>query len=688
MSLFGDSARGGKTSLFGDDNDDITPKAASNSLFGTSNDDHDPWGLPVPKSRKRHDVGSLLNGVTLPHIYEEAFVAANPRPSGILPLSSLRQILDCSHLAPHVLNKILTLVLPDDSEIGRGEFVVAMALVGLAQEGEDVSLDGVDERRKDLPIPKLDLPKPTPPEPEAKPIPETAAGVSATSIPDRPTSARPPRTPAPIDNPEHNPFSSSLPNEPPVPPVAPAILQAPPLTSSESQHFVRPLSQPRQEQEEEHGEADPWGGNNPGASHDILGSHAAPPASTWTSTRGGDNMYTPSTSVSGAGGSIQIQTVPEKEGLPLFKHVNYTITHHQPATTSTTVTRRYSDFTWLLSTLTRRYPFRLIPLMPPKRLAVNGHYLSADAAFLERRRRGLKRFLEGVVGHPILGKDVLVGVFLSVPVEIGVWRKQASVTVQEEFDGIDTIPEGLVEGLPPNLDEVVERVRTALKVQGQTWIGMCTLLERLARRQEGFAMDLFRVSLSLGALVDDSSASICPTHNCQACPTTNRGLSLVSKHLQHAQGLLEDESRAWDDGVLEDLKRQRDKVVGMREMFERWEKGSGDDVAKLEKRIRTSEAKIAVLRLKEGKEGEITKLEQGIVQDKATISQFMNRRVMIRQCLLDEIVYFHKSQTHVGKLWQGFAAELVKYGELGAENWRRMDEGVQGVFLVDAGDFA
>ncbi|ODQ55147.1 hypothetical protein SAICODRAFT_17546 [Saitoella complicata NRRL Y-17804] len=661
------------SALFGDDDGHRAPS----SLFGSSADEHDPWGLPVPKSRKRRHVGSLLDGVTLPDIYEQAYVAANPRPSGILPLSSLRTILDSSHLAPHVLNKLLTLVLPDDGEIGRGEFVVAMALVGLAQEGEDVTLDGVHERRKDLPIPKLDLLKPTPPEPEAKPIPET--GVSATLIPDRPTSARPPRTPAPIDNPEHNPFSSSLPNDPLVPPVAPAILQAPPLTSSESQHFVRPLSQPR---EEEHGEADPWGGNSPGAilSTHHTTTHAAPPpppiaASTWTST----HDTTP---------SIQIQTVPEKEGLPLFKHVNYTITHHPRNQPATTVTRRYSDFTWLLSTLTRRYPFRLIPLMPPKRLAVNGHYLSADAAFLERRRRGLKRFLEGVVGHPVLGRDVLVGVFLSVPVEIGVWRKQASVTVQEEFEGIDTIPEGLAEGSPANLDEVVERVRTALKVQGQTWIGMCALLERLARRQEGFAMDLFRVSLSLGALVDDSSASICPTPNCQACPTTNTGLSLVSKHLQHAQGLLEDESRAWDDGVLEDLKRQRDKVVGMREMFERWEKGSGDDVAKLEKRIRTSEGKIANLRLKEGKEGEITKLGQGIIQDKATIAQLMTRRVLIRQCLLDEIVYFHKSQTHVGRLWQGFAAELVKYGELGAENWRRMDAGVQGVFLIDAGDFA
>lgn len=77
-----------------------------------------------------------------------------------------------------------------------------------------------------------------------------------------------------------------------------------------------------------------------------------------------------------------------------------------------TVQRRYSDFTWLLSCLTKRYPFRLLPSLPPKRVQIAGTYLATDDLFLERRRTGLQRFLSFCVNHPVLGRDGLVKVFL------------------------------------------------------------------------------------------------------------------------------------------------------------------------------------------------------------------------------------------------------------------------------------
>lgn len=77
------------------------------------------------------------------------------------------------------------------------------------------------------------------------------------------------------------------------------------------------------------------------------------------------------------------------------------------------VPRRYSDFVWLLEVLHRRYPFRLLPNLPPKRVAVNGYHFVADEGFLERRRRGLQRFLEKVVNHPVLGSDGVVNTFMT-----------------------------------------------------------------------------------------------------------------------------------------------------------------------------------------------------------------------------------------------------------------------------------
>lgn len=67
--------------------------------------------------------------------------------------------------------------------------------------------------------------------------------------------------------------------------------------------------------------------------------------------------------------TVTITTLPEKEGIFMFQHRNYEV---KSARRASTVIRRYSDFVWLLDCLHRRYPFRQLPLLPPKR--VGGKY--------------------------------------------------------------------------------------------------------------------------------------------------------------------------------------------------------------------------------------------------------------------------------------------------------------------------
>jgi sorting nexin-8 len=89
-----------------------------------------------------------------------------------------------------------------------------------------------------------------------------------------------------------------------------------------------------------------------------------------------------------------------------------------------------------------------------------------------------------------------------------------------------------------------------------------------------------------------------------------RGLDLVS-------GVLGDESRAWDEGILEDLKRQRDVLVAMRDVFDRRDRLAGDNVPSLEKRITNNEGKIEGMRTKPdaaAKADQITKLETQITK--------------------------------------------------------------------------
>jgi sorting nexin-8 len=110
--------------------------------------------------------------------------------------------------------------------------------------------------------------------------------------------------------------------------------------------------------------------------------------------------------------AILVTLMPEKEGVFLFQHHNYEVTSQRRGSK---VVRRYSDFVWLLDCLHKRYAYRVLPLLPPKRVAVNGNHLSNDNSFIEKRRRGLARFLNALVRHPVLNQEQLVVMFLTVP---------------------------------------------------------------------------------------------------------------------------------------------------------------------------------------------------------------------------------------------------------------------------------
>jgi len=63
---------------------------------------------------------------------------------------------------------------------------------------------------------------------------------------------------------------------------------------------------------------------------------------------------------------VTVSLLEEKEGMFLFQHRNYEVTSVRK---NSKVVRRYSDFVWLLDCLYKRYPFRQLPLLPPKRVA-------------------------------------------------------------------------------------------------------------------------------------------------------------------------------------------------------------------------------------------------------------------------------------------------------------------------------
>ncbi|KAF4198346.1 hypothetical protein CNMCM8927_006370 [Aspergillus lentulus] len=311
--------------------------------------------------------------------------------------------------------------------------------------------------------------------------------------------------------------------------------------------------------------------------------------------------------------TVTVNLLPEKEGMFMFQHRNYEVKSARRETIpvpTTSVTSTQKNFRYVRAQACYKLSSKLTHFFP---FEVNGTHLSADSnSFLEKRRRGLVRFTNALVRHPVLSQEQLVIMFLTVPTELSVWRKQATISVQDEFTG-RVLPPDLEDSLPANLTDVFETVRSGVKRSAEIYINLCTLVERLAKRNEGLAADHLRFSLALQSLTEVTKDTYAVDTN--DVPILNEGIMATARHLSNSQSLLEDEARAWENGILEDLKFQRDCLVSVREMFDRRDRYARNNISQLERRIESNERKLQELRSRpQGavKPGEIEKVEESI----------------------------------------------------------------------------
>ncbi len=156
MSLFGSSpteaAPLNNKSLFGEE---AAPAPSASSLFAEDGGDS-PWSMPTPKKNARQNlVKNLLPATDVPESYVDAYDAVlntNERTGVGIGVAGVKRLVQSSNLSEQEQSKILNFVIPGGQEaangVGRSEFNVLLALIGLGQEGEDITLDGVDERRR------------------------------------------------------------------------------------------------------------------------------------------------------------------------------------------------------------------------------------------------------------------------------------------------------------------------------------------------------------------------------------------------------------------------------------------------------------------------------------------------------------------------------------------------------------
>ena len=186
------------------------------------------------------------------------------------------------------------------------------------------------------------------------------------------------------------------------------------------------------------------------------------------------------------------------------------------------VSRRYSDFVWLLDCLVKRYPFRLLPSLPPKRVG-------PDAHFLEQRRKALQRFLNMLVNHPVTRDDGALNVFLTES-NFEAWRKRTKVSMDEESASKRLNPAQEM-AIPGDLEDKLEALRDTLPTLLNSYQKLVTIAERSLARLQAANADASRIALSLGTIAETLPKSCCRSAfgGCPLCEGVGGGVGEIGE---------------------------------------------------------------------------------------------------------------------------------------------------------------
>jgi len=265
---------------------------------------------------------------------------------------------------------------------------------------------------------------------------------------------------------------------------------------------------------------------------------------------------------------VTIHPHDQLEGF-IFKHLNYVVTSERY---SSRVLRRYSEFYALYKYLLQKYQYRLIPDIPPKRIGANDE-------FLEKRRKGLYRFMNFISNHPILGNDEYLKLFLtedsdqtgfSVPT-ICVNEVQNSINFHAK-EGTST--EYMMQDVPANLEPQLDNLCIKLKPILAHYNSMINVVDRISRRVSADAADLAELSRNNSRPLSGQDSESDPYPSDAYFP--DEQFPFIMLYLQKLGIIMSNNSEALNDNVVETLKCLRDVAQGMSSLLLRSQKKAVD----------------------------------------------------------------------------------------------------------------
>ncbi|KAK4056887.1 Sorting nexin mvp1 [Microbotryomycetes sp. JL221] len=683
---------------------DNTPQSRQTPVRQASSSSWDggasPWGRPVAPTLKQQE----LNDMTVPAQYVQAWHQCEPVAAHV-SLDSLKQTLNQSKLDSTAIDKILNLTVTSP-KVNQSTFFMALGLLSRIERGQTLSIEAVVEtaNRGTLTVPMMLL---------SSSLTSTTiqpSSNSTTDVFDSTTQDRHGMMKSSFDPPEYFPGHSthdSTNNA--FGQTSSRFIDEDASTNGDG---IAPWSSPIEQR------TTPFFNNN---DSDLLQEQSSPTKSTKSHRKLNNNNHDnrPNTSSSAATptgaaeGSftsfaelgfvnqqedwklsrpvkIDVRIRDEMAGF-VFKHNVWFIVSE----TGTTVERRYSDFVWLLQCLTKRYPFRSLPNLPPKHLQLGGNHVLTDDLFLERRRRGLQRFLSCLSNHPVVKHDGLLNKFLNEQgdnywhlleqKDLSSLRKSTNISLQEEFYS-KTLSRTEQESIPIDLDNRLSNLRSKILNLIEQWSKVVSAIDRIAHRRQNQSVEWEKLKEGLMSCLEVEQTGWRFTEVNQV-ERDERLLSQTSQTMATEQG---QSAKIMIDTIVEEVKRHRELYINFRDLFARHMTLAPDAVDKLRRRTEMNLRKLRAIKdaaATAGSSGsntnattnviEFDKLTSLIEQDQRQVDLLLKRRVFIRWCMWQELIWLFRSTSLIKLTIKDLVQRETEFADVVKHVWLDLQESLE-----------
>lgn len=361
--------------------------------------------------------------------------------------------------------------------------------------------------------------------------------------------------------------------------------------------------------------------------------------------------------------TISIQLVPQKKGI-ILKHNEYSI-HSQRY--KTTVHRRYKDFEALHDLLLARFPYRLVPKLPPKKA------VGATKEFIESRRRALRRFLNIIGRHPAIHDDKLFVWFLTTK------GSDLGNKLKEQFRGIPD--EFMTSAAASRAKDLVgkdtqlyfSQAREQIFQMHDSCLAIKEIMDRQGTRTLSYASDMLDIAKELNAMSSDKK----PTSS-WACGTNSswihlkQGFKGLSVHLDKASEVAAKQYMSDDQNSAEWLAYFLDVTSAYKDLCKRLESGVLKDHQHALQKMQQIKKRQIHAQAKGQEHSAIDELESRIVEQENEISNMETRNFFSLHCVKLETQLVHANLNILHDAMKALvSSQVVEHEELTAV-WQGM----------------